>query len=80
MEPGAEIKFRLRFMLTRSLNLDHAGAFEKIKFTLACAVSSKTRHPKPARLIIYAALAIRYIGATLDEIVLYDYKAPSPHS
>ena len=32
MEPGTEIKFRLRFMLARSLNLGRAGAFEKTKF------------------------------------------------
>lgn len=32
MEPGAEIKFRLRFMLTRGLNLGRARAFAEIKF------------------------------------------------
>ena len=66
MESGAEIL--PAFILVRSLNLDCAGTFEKIKFHAACAVLAKTRPPKLARLIIYAAQAMRYIDATLDKI------------
>ncbi|WP_298782968.1 hypothetical protein [uncultured Campylobacter sp.] len=67
MEPDAEIKFA-RVYTAQSLNLDRAGAFAKIKFHAARAVSSKTRPPKPARLIIYAAQTTSRIGAILDKI------------
>ena len=67
MEPDAEIKFA-RVYTARSLNLDRAWVLAKIKFYAARAVSSKTRLPKPARLIIYTAQAMSRIGAILDKI------------
>jgi len=69
MEPGAEIKFRPRFMLAQSLNLDRAWALAEIKFhaRTRCFVKDIWQ-PKSARLIIYAAQAVSRIGAILDKI------------
>ena len=63
---GRRDKISLAFYARAEFNLDRAGTFEKIKFHARMRCLSKTRPPKPARLIIYVAQALSRIGAILD--------------
>lgn len=67
MEPGAEIKFRLRFMLTRGLNLGRARAFAEIKFHARMRCFVKDTASKTCPPLICVAQAASHIGATLDK-------------
>ena len=68
MEPGGEIKFA-RIYTARSLNLDRAGAFAKIKFYARTRCFGKDAAAK-TRLLDYlrSASFISRIGAILYKI------------
>ena len=70
MELSGEIKFRLRFMLARSLNLDCAGAFAEIKFhaRMRCSVKDTAAKTHPLDYLRSASFKPSRIGATLGKI------------
>mgnify|MGYP001023062845 CR=1 FL=1 len=75
----------LAFILARSLNLDCAGAFAKIKFHARMRCFVKDTVAKPARLLsIYAVQALSHIGATLDvkfkQMPFYTIISPFRHT